>query len=297
MRGRSWVPLVAVLALLALLGWRVQAAWQLWQQTQAQLAASAQPSQPAQTQVDVGAVQALALFTGAPTQTGTASSPTQLLANLLATDLNLQLEGVVLATPASESRALIVSGSEQRSYKVGESLPVGANVSLQEVAQDHVVLNNNGADEVLWLYEAGKAKRVSASGSTVRPIRVAPTARSAARTEQGAASNATVLNELPAQGQRHPAVVAALLAEIVQIEPEHANGQQIGYRLMPTAKLKEFMQLGFKAGDVATAVNGIALNDAANLPKLYGVLNGATDVTFSLLRDQQPLTLQVKLKR
>ena len=90
---------------------------------------------------------------------------------------------------------------------------------------------------------------------------------------------------------RHAAAVT--LAEVIQVSPAVENGALVGYRLVPGARLKEFVQYGFQTNDVVTAVNGIPLNDMANVPQLYSLMNGASEVSFSLMREGKPLTLQI----
>jgi general secretion pathway protein C len=231
--------------------------------------------------VDLARVQALNLF-GEASASGASTAPT-IAVNTSQTALNLKLEGVVLAAEASRSAAIIVVGGQQRTYRIGEALPVGNQVQLESVHKDHVIIDNNGAAESLWLYDARKTDAPRASGSGQ-----ATTARSARGT------TGDVINRLRAQRANAPAV-AATLGEIIQVTPAQANGELVGYRLSPGIKLKEFVQLGFKENDIVTSVNGIALNDVRNLPQLYSLMNEATEVSFSLLRNGQPQTVQISL--
>jgi general secretion pathway protein C len=229
------------------------------------------------TEVDLARIQALGLFDSAPG--ANASLAQAITTNADQTALNLQLEGVLLAGEANRSAAILVVGGKQSTYKVGETLPVGNRVQLESVHNDHVIINNDGVTESLWLYDAAK------TGSTVRGI---------SNDASAAGNTADLINRLRAQRTNAPAV-AATLSEIIQVTPAFADGEPIGYRLSPGAKLKEFVQLGFKENDVVTSVNGIALDDMRNLPQLYSLMNEATEVSFSLLRDGQPQTLQISL--
>ncbi|HTR00286.1 MAG TPA: type II secretion system protein GspC [Candidatus Acidoferrum sp.] len=229
--------------------------------------------------VDVAAVQTLALFGAHHNDNGAAA-----LANLATTELDLGLEGVVLALPKSNSRALIVSGGRQHSYRIGDSLPGGGNVTLGDVAADHVVIRNNGIEQVLWLYNKDKNR-------TQPTDKAAAGNRAAAVVTPTAAQAAALLQAAPQQIRK----AAARLAEIIAVEPAVGNAHLLGYRVSPGPRLKEFVQLGFKQNDILTSVNGISLTDMANLPELYNLMNRPTDVSFSLLRDGQPLTLQMTM--
>jgi general secretion pathway protein C len=232
---------------------------------------------PASQPVDVASVQALQLFGNRTAQ------PANALANLATTELELVLDGVMLATPGQHSQALIASGGHQRSYHVGETLPAGNNVTLEAIAQDHVLIHNNGVEQVLWLFKKNQGAMDAASG---KPAAAVPEA--GLRNLPGATAT------LPAAPQQRRKA-AVWLAEVMTVEPAIANGHLIGYRVNPGMRLKEFVQLGFQQGDVLTSANGISLTDMANLPELYNLMNRSTDVSFSLLRDGQPLSLQMTL--
>ena len=68
-----------------------------------------------------------------------------------------------------------------------------------------------------------------------------------------------------------------------------------GYRVNPGNDKEQFDQLGFKAGDVVTSVNGVTLDNPANTMVLYNTMRTANEVVFELERAGQPLTLSVNL--
>jgi general secretion pathway protein C len=216
---------------------------------------------------DLAALQSLALFDSGAIVTDAARPA-------LNTALNLRLEGVILAGNGANSMAVIVSGDQRGSYRAGDTLPAGANVLVDSIARDHVVIDNRGQREVLWLFEG--AETTPAAGTAIT-------------------GNAAGFVLPPGSDQR-VVRTAARLAEIISVAPEQVNGQLVGYRVTPGARLKEFVQLGFETNDIVTAVDGIALNDIANMPKLYGLMDGATEVSFSLLRNGTPLNLKVTLE-
>lgn len=257
--------------------------------------------------VDLARVQALHLFAPASSVASVEGNALQESADQTA--LNLTLEGIMLASELGNSVAIIVSAAQQGSYKVGETLPVGSRVLLQNIYRDHVIISNNGAAESLWLYDSSKIKVSNITANTsgkanlagnnqlqpaIIKTQLVPLVGTNSVSTSPSIEISEVINNLRTQNA-NPPVAAAKLAEIIQVVPAQANGQLLGYRLRPGVKLKEFVQLGFKENDVVTSVNGIALNDMANLPQLYAVMNDASDVSFSLLRDGQPLTLQITL--
>jgi general secretion pathway protein C len=179
------------------------------------------------------------------------------------------------------SVAVIVSNARQASYHPGDALPGAGNIVLDSIAADHVIVDNNGRKEALWLDASPASNRTGTGRSAPTPppgaVPLEITGVLGGRTAEG----------LP--------VVAATLSEIIKVQPAQENGQLIGYRLSPGEKLREFVQLGLETNDVVTQVNGLALNDMANMPKLYALMNEATEVSFLLLREGKPMTLQFAL--
>ena len=237
---------------------------------------------PGGREVDLQVVQSLKLFAGQ----GTLPGADAIRAKVATTDLDLGLEGVVLASDPKDSRALIISNGQQHSYKSGDTLPVGNGVTLAGIARDHVLVRNNGIEQALWLFDPDHHPKPAKTAVT--PGQGSAPAASVAG--KGAASD-PLLQAAPQQIHK----VSGRLAEIMEVAPVAANGQLLGYTLSPGLRLKEFVQLGFQTNDIVTSINGIALNDKANLSELYSFMNKPGDVSFSLLRNGQPLTLQMTL--
>lgn len=287
--GRARLPLlVALVAGTALV---VRVASPLW----TTLAPGAAPEEQAVSSItatnakpDLALLQSLPLFDGA-----TASTPAPAAAlPALNTALNLRLEGVMLAGDGANHQAVILGSAGRGSYRVGDSLPGAANVKVASIARDHVIVDNRGQREALWLYSNGQP--ASTASAVVAPSRATASARPAVLAGNALSGTASGIVPPPGTDER-VAKTAVRLAEIISVAPEVVNGQLAGYRLAPGLRLKDFVQLGFQTNDIVTAVNGIALNDVANLSKLYGLMDEATEVSFSLLRDGVPLQLKVTL--
>ena len=284
--GRVSWPVLVALGLAVALVLRLGAGVLHWQGALvATVPQQARQAVPGMQEVDLAAVQSLKLFGDSKTaQTGAADGKSR----LTTTDLDLSLEGVVLASDPRNSIAFIISNSQQHSYKSGDILPVSAGVSLVSIARDHVLIRNNGIEQALWLYSADnhqKAARGAANAGKTRGQAAEPVTGSS--TAVAASTQST-----PLQVRK---VAAARLAEIIEVAPVASNGQLLGYRLSPGSRLKDFVQLGFKTSDIVTSINGFALNDVANLPELYNLMNKPGDLSFSILRDGQPLALQMTM--
>ncbi len=284
--GRVSWPALAVLALAVALVVRLGLGFMHWQGTMVDdvSAGPARQAGPGTNEVDLAAVQSLKLFGDSKAmQAGTAAGKTK----AATTDLDLSLEGVVLASDPKNSIAFIISNGQQHSYKSGDILPVSAGVSLAGIARDHVLIRNNGIEQALWLYGADNRQKTAKAAANAGKTN----GQSEHPATGGNSAAAALLQAAPQQVRK----VAARLAEIIEVAPAAANGQLLGYRLSPGYRLKDFVQLGFKSNDIVTSINGIALNDMANLPELYSLMNKPGDVSFSLLRDGQPLALQMTL--
>jgi len=85
------------------------------------------------------------------------------------------------------------------------------------------------------------------------------------------------------------------LADVVQVSAVRAGGALRGYRVMPGRASEAFEALGFRAGDVVTAVNGLSLAEPANTMRLYQAMRSASYATFDLERGGEYLTLEVAL--
>lgn len=285
--GKTRAPLLVTLALLGLLG------VQLFRGGAALLDAGSSPleGQPDRATspatgsrvVDLDKVRAARLFStpGPAGQSTTVAAPPP---SSLPPSGPVRLEGVVMATDPARSVAFLRSGSRQQAYRAGDTLADGGLV-LREIARDHVLLDRRG--EILRL-----DLHASAAAS-------APAAGSAADLLTGISAALPRINQSDLEGamqQVNAAFNVASLSEVIQIRPAQRNGRLIGYQLNPGVRIKEFVQLGLRTGDIVTAVNGIPLDDLSALQSLGSLMNGATEVSFSLLREGQVQNLRISLQ-
>lgn len=203
------------------------------------------------------------------------------------TRLQLKLAGIVASTQDGLGYAVIEFQNRQDVYAVEDKLPVPGNVVLAKVMPRQVVLNNGGTYELLTLFEDSRL-------GVATPARVAPAAP-VAREQIDKRSDPQASNLASSYRQRlyqNP----QSLAEVVTISAVREGGNLKGYRVSPGKDREQFDQLGFKAGDVVTAVNGVALDNPANTMVLYNTMRTANEVVFELERADQPLTLSVSLE-
>lgn len=253
------------------------------------------PSQPtvSQPSVDIAALQDLHLFGEAGAvaeQVETAPLPVvdEEALNAEKTRLQLTLEGIVYSPVQEDSAAVIVHSGKQELFLVGDEIPVGNNVSLARVLLDRVILDNNGNLESLWLYDEEKdAQRYAVRNS--RPV-VRPDRDSVAdMREDGDITD--MAEEYRERLFQNP----ASLAEVIRISPAQQQGEMIGYRISPGKDREQFERLGLKANDIVTSINGIELNEPSNALEIYKLMRTATEASFTIDRNGQPVEILVSL--
>lgn len=205
------------------------------------------------------------------------------------TRLQLKLVGIVASTEDGMGYAIVENNNQQAVYAVEDKLPVPGNVVLAKVMQRQVVLDNGGTYELLVLYEDSTLG--SAAPDAAGP---APPAMPAA-SEQVDKRNDPEATALAQSYRERLYQNPQSLAEVVNVSAARDGTAMVGYKLSPGSDPEQFEQLGFKAGDVVTSVNGISLDNPANTMELFNAMRTAGEAVFELQREGQPLTLSVNL--
>lgn len=186
------------------------------------------------------------------------------------TQLNLRYLGGISAIGdgVSGSANIILPNNQQKRFVEGDEILPG--VTLKRVLSDRVILNRNGADEVLRQNNRSGRFSVIGDGSVPgSPSDVAP---------------APVTTRVA-----DPDVLLRALS----FSEARSNGRIIGYRIAPRGDLDAFQALGFEAGDVLIRTNGrdIANVDTAELLESIGAYRQAL-----LEIDRNGITVQVILE-
>jgi len=185
---------------------------------------------------------------------------------------DLVLRGTLTANDSSLARAIVADQQNfERAYRIGETLP--GNVELAAINTDHIVVRGAQGEEKVYL------PREEQSSSPVAGARPA---------SQTITADASALrNDL----LRNP----TLLAEAVVPMPVWQGNECKGYRFRPGKDAAFMKQVGLLSTDVVSAVNGIHLCSDGVLDALQS-LAVADEVTVSIVRDGQPVELNVRLK-
>lgn len=186
------------------------------------------------------------------------------------TDLPLVLTGVIAdRNPRAGMAILGPSAAAAKVYEVGDRIPGGAR--LKAVLARKVLLERDGRLESLAL-----PKQEPLPGPTASSL-------------PGSA---------PMFVQRMRELVTRrpnLVADLMRPEPVFSGGRQLGYRVYPGNDPQAFTQLGFKPGDLVTAIDGTPLNDPAQDQQILNTLGSSSQASVTVLRNgrQRVLTLNL----
>ena len=207
------------------------------------------------------------------------------------TRLNLTLRGIVASTEDGLGHAIIEHQSKQSVYAVEDKLPVSGRVTLAKVMPRQVVLDNGGTYELLVLFEDSRL----GTGQAAPPQRSNPIPKSVKKGEQIDKREDAEATALAVNYRERLYKDPQSLAKVVNVSAVREGGQLLGYSIRPGQEKEQFEQLGFKAGDLVTSVNGIALDNPANTMSLYSAMRSAGEVVFELERGEESLTISVSL--
>ena len=207
------------------------------------------------------------------------------------TKLALKLTGIVASTSDGLGSAMIEAKKQQELYSVGDALPANGKVTLAKILPKQVVIDNNGTYELITLF--------SDNGITGIVKTEAAPERNAAIAASASPSTPTVdrsqQQQLASRYRQQLYDNPQSLAGLVSISAVQGQNGLKGYRLSPGRDTSQFTALGFKSGDIVTAVNGYALSDPTNTVRLYQLMRDATDATFDIEREGAPVSINVSL--
>lgn len=270
------------------------------------VAADAPGGSGATESVNISQITALAPFGDIATETAPAVDAAPITQGIEAdaadTQLNLILRGVLGSNEEKAGRAIIASGERADVYAVGDTLPVGNNVTLAKVLDGRVIINNNGSFESLWLFkEDPNAPKLTTSFG-------APQASDQWATPGGYA-DPPFQQQPPLYVDKSPAVdsprfgadpsaaaASKTLADVVAMSIYREGGQVVGYKIRPGRNAEMFTSLGLQTDDIVTAVNGVPLSSPGKIMEIYKSMGSATSANLDIRRGGSTVNLDVMLK-
>lgn len=183
------------------------------------------------------------------------------------TTLPLVLTGVIANRDPAKGQAIIGdTAASAKLYAVGATIPGGAR--LNAVYEDRVLIDRNGRLETLLLPR--NPMKGGALQATPAPI--------------GAGVGVGRDN-------------ATVLAGLVRVQPVFNQGKLAGYHIFPGGAHgnSAFSQLGLRAGDLITAINGTPLDDAARAMEVLQTLSSSATASVTVQRNGQSQELNLNL--
>lgn len=287
----AWVPRITSVALVIAIAFAVaQIVWLFTVAPQTPQAdinnivpAQAAPNSD-QAAIYAGQISSRHLFGAADIQAAEIDAPE--------TTLNLELRGI-FAVGEEDGLAMIASGNNEEVYAVGDKIP--GNATLKAVYADRVLLESSRGLETLRLPKDKELIVFESAGVVEEEAADVPYAGS----EDYMSSEEFASQEPPrsiADYRRQFIRNPASLAEIAQIEPGEVDGQFKGYKLRFLKDDPILSSLNLRPDDIITSVNGVALDKPENGVKALRMLMKAKDITVTVLRDGQEMSMQLSLE-
>ena len=212
------------------------------------------------------------------------------------TRLALKLTGIVASTADGLGSAMIEAKKKQELYAVGDALPANGKVTLAKILPKQVVIDNNGTYELITLFsDNGIAGIVKTASKTSEPSEASTEGTGEGAGVSTQAVSSAQQRQLASRYRQQLYDDPQSLSGLVSISAVQGQGGLKGYRLSPGRDAAQFTALGFKSGDIVTAVNGYSLSDPTNTVRLYQLMRDATDATFDIEREGAPVSINVSL--
>lgn len=191
--------------------------------------------------------------------------------------LNVVLVGVVTSSVPEKSLAVIANQGRQATYGLNEVIE-GTRAKLIQVQQDRVIIDNAGRNETVML-EGLKFTKPSSP--------VAETKNNQIRSTASQDTLEQIRQEIRNDAQT--------LFQYVRMSQVKRDGEVIGYRLSPGKDKSLFESVGLKAGDIATAINGLDLKDSASMSEVWSNLSQMTELNLTVERNGQSYEIYIEL--
>lgn len=209
-----------------------------------------------------------------------------------ATKLNVKLHGVFVSTIEAEGSAIIASGNLQELVRVGDEIAGNRGVKLERVLEKRVILNNNGRLESLWLFSE---EDFVASADTPVPSTYGVPTMPGRRSYVPGNPSMVPQSATSTQVTARPDQIPKNIGDVVRFSVHREGGQMVGYRVRPGRDRELFNQVGLKADDIVTSVNGIEVNDPKQIRSVYKSMQTATQAQLTVLREGQTHSITISL--
>ena len=186
------------------------------------------------------------------------------------TALNLTLFGTTV-NQATGGGSAILAGEDGVQMSIATGDEIIAGVTLFAVAHDHVVIQNGGAKERLYLDQSKPAETVGTDGAP--PAAAATTA--------------------PPSDVK---ITADTVKAGVTLQPRTEGNAVTGLIAAPAGDGTVFGKLGLQNGDIITQVNGRPIRSAADVAALNGQLRPGARLSLTIERGADTVPIAIILE-
>jgi len=272
----SYLPLLLAIVLIPILAWQLANLYWFFKTPVTTAPIVTESNTPTETisvrQYDVGAIKNANLFGRFQAVQETVVAPIQ--EDEPETALNLTLNGTLVSTNENDSLAIITKDNDEKVYRINDELQ--SNITVAAIRAEQVVINNRGRNEALNL-----PKETTSNNSNRR--------NNATRRPPSRQAN-QLANKLKQDLANNPSKIT----DIIRIKKGKLSSGIEGFRIYAGKERQKFNQLGLKAGDFVTAVNGMPVAEQ-NPFQLIQTLNSAPYINLSINRNGQPTEISFDL--
>lgn len=215
----------------------------------------------------------------------------------VATELNMVLQGVMVAQNPRWSMAMIRDQSHSKTHVagVGDLISVEPPVEVLEIRRDRVFIDNNGRLEFIRMADAhdgdpAAARQTQAARGTARAStqQNRPSNTRTERAERQAGSMVVEQNNnsftIDRNAVRSQLEDPAALTRQARIMPNYRDGEPNGLRLVGVTPNSFYSELGIRSGDVIHSVNGTRINNQRQALELLESMGTQNQVTIEVER-------------
>lgn len=220
------------------------------------------------------------------------------------TRLDLLLHGFRIDGDARTSIAVIsTAGGLQKDYRVGDDIEGVAEVFLVRIFGDGVIIERQGQNEWLALNPTNGGDRIVSVGTTgaSTDLKVeAPRRQTGSDEAIETADTAETPEPAEVNVENKRTIVSrdelGILAQSVRFDP-NIGDQETGFSVFPTRNIDLFRRAGFESGDVVTSVDGVDLENEADIREALDGLANTSEIRVLLVRGQRQINLVIAIQQ
>jgi general secretion pathway protein C len=192
--------------------------------------------------------------------------------------MGLALRGTITG-PKEIARAVIEDGSEQKLYRIGESIK-GATVVA--IFRNKVIMDVNGQEQMLVVEETKSVASLASTGTRARERRP----RFPGSQRMAAASG------IPDAMKNMDQFIGS-----ARVVPYYRGGQPYGFRVSDVVEGAKIYELGVRSGDIIKSVNGVPIRTPEDALNAYQELQSNSSVDLEIERQGSTTRVTVPLDK